>query len=391
MKVSAILCLFVGLLLGTAAFAQDAANVTEGCVATYDASVDYFPDKAEVEYAEGFTIEYFNNYKVISVTRPWVGAEMPFTYALVQCGTPAPETANFDAVIEVPINRIVSMSTTYLPSLVELGVVDTLVGVDEFDFVYSAAVRARIDAGDIVEVGGGSLVNVEQVLDLDPDLVMTYGLGSPDYDAHPVLIDAGIPVALNGDFNETSPLGRAEWVKFVAAFYNREADATSLIDTVAGEYQTLSDLAQTANARPAVLVNAMFGDTWYVSGGQSYIAQLIADAGGNYIWADDESTGGLPLSFEAVLDVAQDADVWINPNFWFTLADGLAEDERYADFAAFANARVFNNVARVTPTGGNDATELGALRPDLLLADLIRMFHPGLLPDHEFFFYQRLQ
>ncbi len=391
MKVSAIFCLFVGLLLGSAAFAQDAANVTEGCVATYDASVDYFPDKATVEYAEGFTIEYFNNYKVITVTRPWVGAETPFTYALVQCGTPAPETATFDAVIEVPINRLVSMSTTYLPSLVELDVVDTLVGVDEFDFVYSDAVRARIDAGDIVEVGGGSLVNVEQVLDLDPDLVMTYGLGSSDYDAHPVLIDAGIPVALNGDFNETSPLGRAEWVKFVAVFYNREADATALMETVAGEYQSLSERARSTDSLPTVLVNAMFGDTWYVSGGQSYIAQLIADAGGQYVWADDESTGGLPLSFEAVLDAAQDADVWINPNFWFTLADGLAEDERYADFAAFENQQVFNNVARVTPMGGNDATELGALRPDLMLADLIRMFHPGLLPDHEFFFYTRLQ
>ncbi len=391
MKVFATLCLFVGLLLGSVAFAQDAVNVTEGCVSSYDADVDYFPAKSEVEYAAGFSIDYFNNYKVISVTRPWVGADTPFTYALVQCGTPAPAVGTFDAVIEVPINRIVSMSTTYLPSLVELGVLETLVGVDEFDFVYSEDVRARIDAGDLVEVGGGSLVNVEQVLDLEPDLVMTYGLGSPDYDAHPLLIDAGITVALNGDFNETSPLGRAEWIKFVAAFYNREADANTFMERVASEYTNLMDLAASIDARPSVLVNAMFGDTWYVSGGQSYSAQLIADAGGAYVWADDMSSGGLPLSFEAVLDVAQSADVWLNPNFWFTLADGLAEDERYADFAAFANGQVFNNVARVTPLGGNDATELGALRPDVLLADLIAILHPDLLPEHDLFFYQQLQ
>ncbi len=121
MKVFATLCLFVGLLMGSVAFAQDAVNVTEGCVSSYDANVDYFPAKSEVEYAEGFTIEYFNNYKVISVTRPWVGSATPFTYALVQCGTPTPETGTFDAVIEVPIKRIVSMSTTYLPSSGRIG------------------------------------------------------------------------------------------------------------------------------------------------------------------------------------------------------------------------------------------------------------------------------
>lgn len=384
------LLLIVGLLFGSAASAQDAANFTEGCVTDYDASVDYFPDKSEVEHAQGFSIEYFNNYKVITVTRPWVGAETPFTYALVQCGTPAPETATFDAVIEVPVNRLISMSTTYLPSLVELGVLDTLVGVDEFDFVYSEDVRVHIDAGELVEVGGGSLVNVEQVLDLEPDVVMTYGIGVPDYDAHPALIEAGIPVALNGDFNETSPLGRAEWIKFVAAFYNREADANAFMSSVAADYSALVAQVADVETRPSVLVNAMFGDTWFVAGGQSYIARLIADAGGAYVWADDDSTGGMPLAFEAVLDAAQDADVWLNPNFWFSLADGLAEDERYADFSAFASGRIYNNVARVTATGGNDATELGAIRPDLLLADLIAILHPNLLPDHELFFYQQL-
>jgi iron complex transport system substrate-binding protein len=382
---------FVVLLFGSAAFAQDDANLTDGCVSTYDATTDYFPDKTEVEYAEGFTIEYFDHYKVLTVTRPWVGAETPFTYALVQCGTPTPETGTFDVVIEVPINRIVSMSTTYLPGIIELGALETLVGVDEFDFVYSDAVRAKIDAGELTEVGGGSLVNVEQVLDLEADVVLTYGIGISDYDAHPQLIAAGVPVVLNGDFNETSPLGRAEWIKFTAAFYNREAEATAFFDEVAMNYTELAEQAAGAAARPTVLVNAMFGDTWYVSGGQSYIAQLIEDAGGAYVWADDESTGGLALSFESVLDTAQNADVWLNPNFWLTLADGLAEDERYSEFAAFESGQVYNNVARVTPMGGNDATELGALRPDLLLADMVAILHPALLPDHDLFFYQQLQ
>lgn len=395
MKVFATRLLFIGLvfglLFGGAVFAQNAENVTEGCVTTFDASVDYFPEKSEIEYSEGYNIEYFNNYKVITVTTPWVGAETPFTYALVQCGTPAPETATFDAVIEVPITSVISMSTTYLPALVELDVLDTLVALDEFDYAYSPEVRELIDAGDIVEVGGSSMVNVEQVLDLDPDVVLTYGIGSSDYDAHPVLTAAGIPVALIGDFNDTTPLGRAEWVKFIAAFYNLEGDANAFFDEVVTNYNDLAALTADVETRPSVMVNAMFGDTWYASGGRSYAAQLIEDAGGAYVWDNDTSTGGLALSFESVLDTAQNADVWLNPNFWFTLADGLAEDERYAEFAAFENGQVYNNIARVTPLGGNDAGELGAARPDLVLADLVAILHPELLPDHELYFYQQLQ
>lgn len=395
MKVFATRLLFIGLvfglLFGGAVFAQNAENVTEGCVTTFDASVDYFPEQSEIEYSEGYNIEYFNNYKVITVTTPWVGAETPFTYALVQCGTPAPETATFDAVIEVPITSVISMSTTYLPALVELDVLDTLVALDEFDYAYSPEVRELIDAGDIVEVGGSSMVNVEQVLDLDPDVVLTYGIGSSDYDAHPVLTAAGIPVALIGDFNDTTPLGRAEWVKFIAAFYNLEGDANAFFDEVVTNYNDLAALTADVETRPSVMVNAMFGDTWYASGGRSYAAQLIEDAGGAYVWDNDTSTGGLALSFESVLDTAQNADVWLNPNFWFTLADGLAEDERYAEFAAFENGQAYNNIARVTPLGGNDAGELGAARPDLVLADLVAILHPELLPDHELYFYQQLQ
>lgn len=362
-----------------------------GCVEAHDPDTNYFPDQSRVEYAEGFVVEYFDNYKVVEVLTPWAGADETYTYVLVQCGTPAPEGFEDATVIEVPVESLVVMSTTYLPPLVELDLLDTLVAVDEYDFVYSSEVRERIDAGEVIEVGGGSLVNVEQVLDLDADLIMTYGIGSPDYDAHPALIDAGLGVVLNADYMESSPLGRAEWLKFIALFYNREADANALFDEIAANYEELSTLTANVDERPLVMVNAMFGDTWYAAGGRSYIAQLIDDAGGDYVWADDEATGALPLSFEAAFDRAQNADIWLNPNFWFTLEEGLAEDERYGDFNAFANGQVYNSNAQVTPTGGNNSGELGAMRPDIALADLIAIFHPELLPDHELAFYQRLE
>ncbi len=384
--VFAVLALTV--LLAAPAAAQPANP--SACLDSFDPAADYFPDHVAVEYAASFTVEYGLNYKVVTVLQPWVGGD-PVTYLLVQCGAPTPDGIEADAVIEVPVASAVSMSTTYLPHFVELGLLDALVGTDEFDFVYSPAVRARIDAGELSEVGGGSFVDVERVLELEPGVVFTYGIGSADYDAHPALIAAGIPTVLNADYMETSPLGRAEWVKFTGLFFNAEVGANVLFAQIAADYNALAGLAAGETERPTVLVNAMYGDTWYVAGGASYQARLIADAGGEYLWADDASTGGLPLSFEAVLERGQAASVWLNPNFWFSLTDGLAEDERYAAFDAFTSGRIFNNVARVTELGGNDYLETGVLHPEQVLADLVAIFHPNLLPDHTPTYYLALE
>lgn len=361
-----------------------AAQPAEACIAENTA-------ETTVEYAEGFTIEYVEGFKVIEVLTPWQGAEDPIRYVLAPCGADIPGDYADATVINVPIQSVVSMSTTYLPALIELDLIESVIGVDEFDYVYAPAIRERIDAGDLIEIGGGSTVNVEQALDLAPDLILTYGLGFPDYDAHPVLIEAGLSVALNGDYMETSPLGRAEWIKFIAAFFNKEAEADAIFNEIAANYEELAALAADAEAQPTVMVNAMYADTWYVSGGGSYLARLIEDAGGDFLWADDEGTGALPLAFEDVLDRAQDADVWLNPNFWFSLEEGLAEDERYAEFAAFENGGVYNNNARVGELGANDYTEGGALHADRVLADLIAILHPELVPDHDLFYFRALE
>jgi iron complex transport system substrate-binding protein len=283
------------------------------------------------------------------------------------------------------------MSSTYVAMFEELGLLDAVVGVDELDFIYSPALRERAEAGLITEIGGGNLVNVEAAIALDPDIIFSYGSGSSDYDAYPVLEQAGLIVALNGDYVEASPLGRSEWLKFIAAFFNAEEQANDLFSQIAEDYTALRDVVGAPEDRPTVMVNGLFGDTWYVAGGQSYIARLIADAGGDYLWADDPSTGGVPLSLEAVVERAQDADIWLNPNFWLSLADGFAEDERYAAFAPFESGNVFNNVAQITDLGGNNYYEAGTLHPERILADMIFIFHPELLPDHALNFYVRLR
>jgi iron complex transport system substrate-binding protein len=375
----------------TAEMVAPTANLTDGCVETYTEGVDYFPQKAEITHSNGFTIEYFDNYKVVTVKSPYPGAEAEATYLLVQCGTPIPEGYEDAVTLELPINSFVAMSTTYLPHLPTLDAVDKLVGLDSLAFASTEEVRQRIDAGQVAEVGFGAEVNVEQVIDLNPDMVMTYSSGSADFDAQPKLEEAGVTVVVNSDYLDGSPLGQAEWAKFLAAFFNQEEAATTWFDGVTAEYDTLRELATTAETSPTVLLNTPYEGTWYMAGGQSYVAQLLADASANYLWADDPSDTTLYLDFETVFDKAQAADYWLNLGFVSSLADLAATDERFGDFAAFQNGRVYNNDGRVNASGGNDYYEGGAANPHLVLADLIKIFHPELLPDHEFVYYRMME
>ena len=367
-------------------------NLHDGCVESYDPAVDYFPQKLSVAYASGFDVEYHNNYKIVTVINPWQGAQESFRYVLLQCGTPAPQGVE-GAVVEVPVKNIIAMSTTYLPTLEDLGLIDRLIGLDSYMWTTNPAVRTRIESGDIAEIGGGAAVNVELTLDLDPALVMTYGTGLADYDTHPVLLEAGIPVALNGDFVEQSPLGRAEWMKFIALFFNREADAAAQFDTVAMEYHAVAELTATLTERPSVLIGSVYNGTWYVSGGGSYMARLLADAGAAYLWSDEGDVGALPLDFESVYAVAAEAEFWLNPDnsFWFSVENVLDSDPRYGDFAPLKRGQMYNNNARVNENGGNAYYEEGAAHPERVLKDLVKILHPHLLPDHELRFYQQVQ
>lgn len=377
--------------VGAVTEAAPTANLTAGCVENYSADVDYFPEKIELTHTDGFAVAYHNNYKVVTVATPWPGAESALEYVLVQCGTPAPEGYDATQVIAVPVQSIVTMSTSYLPFLENLGVLDRLTAVDDVTYVNNATVLAKAAAGEIAQIGYGAGVNVEQLLDLDPDIIMTYGSGAPDYDAHPVLLNAGLQAVVNAEWLETSPLGRAEWGKFIALFFNQEALASQQFAAIAQRYEALAAQAAAVTEKPTVMTDSEYQGSWYVAGGGSFTAQYLADAGAAYLWADDDSTGSLALAFEAVYDKAADADYWINVGFLNSLAELEAADARYADFAPFQNGKVWNNNKKQNANGGNDYYESAVANPDVVLADLISIFHPEILPDHETVYFHQLQ
>ena len=372
--------------------AQEAAvAVADTCVTDYDATVDYFPDKVTLDYATGFTVEYHNNYKVVTIAQPWQGAEGAVDYVLVECGTPAPKDVKAEAVIEVPVKSIVTMSTTFLPHIVGQGLLDRLVGVDSINYTNTPEVIAKYDAGKLAAVSPNfGEINTELLIDLQPGLIMSQRFDDTDK-VYPALQAAGLPVVLNADFLDTTPLGQAEWGKYISLFFNTEAVAQKAFDGVATRYNDLAKLAASAEAQPTVFANTPYQGSWFMPGGKSYLAQFFADAGAAYIWADDTSTGSIALDFETVFDKASDADFWVNAGFfWTTKADALAEDDRFKDFAAFKSGQVYTNNGHVNANGGSDYFEKGVTNPDLILADLVKIFHPDLLPDHELYFYRQL-
>ncbi len=384
-------CIVAWLILGAP------AGYWADCVDDYDPGADYFPRKARLRYAESFSIEYFGHYKMVTVHTPWPGADEAVRYLLVQCGTPAPD--GYDGVqrITIPVRRLAALSTTQLPHLELLDALESLAAVSDIAMVHSPGVNERFEAGRIAEIGHGAGVDLELVLELETDLVMTVASAQSRYNAHPVLRQAGVAVAINAEYTEPSLLGRSEWLKFTAAFFNAEGLAEERFDEIEEEYQRYAALVRDvpADERPSVFGGSLWRDTWHVAGGRSYAAQLIADAGGRYLWAGDESRESLPLDFEAVYERAHGADFWLTMrNEWHSLADVRAADERYAAFAAFAafaEGRVYNANARLNEHGGNDYWERGVAEPHLVLADFIRILHPDRLPGHALHFYRRLE
>jgi len=383
----------VCMLIIAPSTAQDNAieveNLIESCVTDYNEDMDYFPEKVEVTHAENFTVEYFNNYKLVTVISS-LGETIE--YALVQCGTPTPDDLSDDtSVIEVPVDNAITLSTTHTVHMVELGLLDQLVGMDSFLYISSPDVRELIEENALVEVAPNFELNLEILLEAEPGIV-TSGDFNPDQIT--LLQDAGLNVALNTEYLETSALGSAEWLKYTALFFNAEGAASEHFTTIEANYIEIRELTAEIpdDERPTVLWNAIspFSDTWGIPGAETSAGQLILDAGGNIAIGNEDSPESVAfVSLEVVYEGALAADIWITNLFNVTtIEDLLAIDARYEDFDAVQNGNVWNNDNDVNENGGNNYYELGVVNPALVLTDLTAIFHPELLPEHEFNFFR---
>lgn len=346
---------------------------------------------AQIEEAQRFDIEYFETHKVITINNPWPDAEEDFTYVLYDREEERPEGYENAHFIEIPATDLVCLSSACIAYAIELDILDKLVGIATLEDVSHSGIRERVKNGKIAEIGRNENVNVELVMDLDPSLVSTYGVGMSEYDSHPKLKEADIPVALHAQYMENTPLGRAEWIKFLAAFFNLENEAETFFANETEQYYRYASLTEDVQDRPDILVGKNRSGTWWLSGGDSFLANLLEDAGGHYLWSDDDSDERMQVDFEYVYERALEADYWIiNVRSYQSIDELRRSDERYMDFRAYKNGNIYGNIGGESPEVSEDFWETGVSNPHMILKDLISIFHPDLLPEHERVFYGNL-
>lgn len=350
---------------------------------------DNEPGKSLVKHASGLAIVRHSSWIEVVVKQPWKGATVPIKYALTTAESALGDIPEGYQIIEIPVTKVASTSTTHLPHFEAIGEVRSLKGFANGGYVYSQVIKERLDAGDIVEIGNGNGVNLESCLSLKPQAMFTFSMGN-DLSNDQRLTQAGIDLLYNADYLETTPLGRAEWLKFTAAFFNKLDIADSVFSAIEQNYLGLKAKAQATQTRPVVLTGVVYGDTWFLPGGKNYGAAFFEDAGGQYLWSENDQNGWLELSFESVYEKASLADFWIGVASFASLNEMTRQESRYKLFSPWKGGEVYNYDNQVAETGGSNYLEEGYSRPDLILADLIRIIHPEVLPDHSLYFYRKL-
>ncbi len=307
-------------------------------------------------------------------------------------GSPTPAVEGGPATIPIPARRIVSLSTTYVGAFDALGAIDHVIAVDDANHIFSKTLRKRHELGLIVEVGSPVNLDLETILSIDPDLVLMTRINPGQQSIEERLRAAGIPVLITGAWKEHEPLGRSEWIKLFGILTGRRGEAFRIFEESRNHYQRLSErVAQSESDRPSVLLSAPYGGVWYMPGGKSFSARFLEDAGADYLWSENESTGSFPVDLESALLKGFKADFWLNPGRYSSLAELGTADKRFRVLPAFRQGEVYNRIARIGPSGANDFWESGSVFPDRVLGDLIAIFHPELLPDHEFYYYRKLR
>ncbi len=347
--------------------------------------------KVIIKHAKGFRIDYYDHYKLVSIFNPTGSKTDTLRYLLVPAGSTPPPGHSGVPVITTPVKSLVVQSSMHVALADFAGVADRITGLGSLLYISSPVVRQRIKSGEVKEVGLDNTLNNELLIALHPGVLLTMSDPEAATGKNRTLQDAGIPLLPVAEWMETTPLGRAEWVKLLAALVNREDVVNPKFDSVEQEYLKLAAIGSKASDRPSVIIGMPYKGSWFMPAGGSYMSQFLRDAGAAYHWGDTEGSGSLTMNFETVAPEALKADYWLNVGTADSKAAIAAGDSRYTQFHSFRTGAIYNDTRRTNDLGSNDYWESGAVNPQLILADLIRILHPGLLPNDSLFYYKQLK
>lgn len=349
-------------------------------------------DLYEPEYADGFEILGSEDGRSVLIRTlvPWQGAAGDTTDLLILHGGVRPPEDFNGQVIKGDAQRIVCMSSTHVAMLDALGLSDRIVGVSRKDLVNSEYVHSH--EADVADVGFVGDMDFEMLVAAHPDIVLMYGMfgASPD---EAKLRELGIPFVYIGDYIEESPLGKAEWLVALAEIAGVEPKGKELFSEIPVRYESVRKKIGTVSGaeRPKVMINAPYGDAWFMSPKCGYLASMVHDAGGTYVFDRETGTEAVRIGMEEALMLLSESDFWFNAGNVSSISELRALYPKLADVECVRNGRVYNNTLRTSTGGGNDYYESGVLHPDLILSDLIRIIHPEVSVDTVFHYFKHIQ
>lgn len=342
------------------------------------------------EYASGFDIKGADGREsvLITVNNPWQGADSVQTQLFIaRNGESAPEDFT-GQVLEGDAKRIVAMSSTHIAMLDAVGAADKVVGVSGIDYISNENVQSRRDS--VGDVGYEGNINYELLMSLDPDIVLLYGVNGASA-MEGKLKELGIPYMYVGDYLEESPLGKAEWMVALSEVIGQRDKGEEVFKEIPVRYNALKKkVTDNALDAPSVMLNTPYGDSWFMPSTQSYVARLVSDAGGNYIYQKNTGNASVPVDMEEAYMLASQADMWLNVGMANSLDDVKAMVPKFTDLRCFQNGYIYNNNLRTNAAGGNDYYESAVVNPDLVLRDLVKIFHPELVQE-DFVYYKQLK
>lgn len=339
-----------------------------------------------MKYAELLDIRRGDEYTTVTVRNPWDSTAILHRYVLIAEGKEAPKDISSNDIIKVPLKNT-AVYTSILCSLMdEIGAMEAIKGVCDVEYIYMDKVQKGVADGSIIDLGSSMTPNIEKLMDMHPDAMFISPFENSG--SYGKLGKLHIPIIECADYMETTPLGRAEWMRFYGMLFGKEQEADSIFATVEQNYNAMKALADKQPVRPTVVTEMKTGSTWYVAGGKSTVNILITDAGGEYIFKDIESGGAVPYSPEQVFAKAQGADYWLikyNQATDMTLNELGEAWATNRHMAAYVSKNVYGcNLSK------KRFFEETPFHPDILLRDYINILHPGVLEDKEITFYKRL-
>ena len=345
------------------------------------------------EYAERFTITQLQDgCRVIDIVKPEHRKRgLWYRYLLVPKTSPVPQGIVYDELVRTPIKTYTCASGFHVSLIEILGHFDGLVGVSSKLRVGNERVHAMIDEGALASLGMSSNMNMETLVNVKPDMAFVYASGS-GYDSHDNIRQLGLKPGLICAQIEAHPLGSLEWIKFLGEFFHEEERAKAYFDSIKVRYENHLKLTSDLQHKPSVIVGHNRKGAWTTHGSSAWFVQYLLDAGANYILEPKSEYEENIISLEVAINIGMNADFWVNPQWETTrISDLIGQDTRYRFFKAVKTGRVYNNNAATFNNGRNRFWETGMARPHIILADLIKIFHPELLPNHQLVYYQKLK